>query len=219
MKSKRPSFRTSSGYLLAVLILACLTPDAQCQERDRKHQFIMYLTAPTKTPISETKSSALNIGDKAWTMEVGVQTKLWGLIGISGALGYGGAKDNGSFTQSTTWGDLESSFTTLSYDFKVGMWTPPLNLIKGGGLNFSAAGSVGYEGFSGTREIVNCEDCEKEKYSFKGGFFVEPEISFYFYQDLFGVGTSYRYFLGDGDLNGSWTILKLMVRFDLINKL
>lgn len=204
--------------LASLLILLLFLPEIFGQENDKKHQFIMYITAPTMTILDEEKSQNLDIGNKAWTMEVGFQTKLYGLIGISGALGYGGTKDNNSFSQSTTWGTLESSFSTLSYDFKAGMWTPPLNMIKEGGLNFSAGASLGYEGFSGRREIVNCEDCRKEKYSFQGGFFVEPEVSFFFYHSLFGVGSSYRYFFGNGDLKGSWTLLKLMVRFDLLNQ-
>lgn len=215
--SKSP-FRSIPRHLIIIFIFAAVITDVHCQEDKGKHQFIMYLTAPTMTTLNEAKSNDLEIGDKAYTMELGVQTKLYGLIGISGALGYGGTKDNNSFTQSTTWGTLESSFSTLSYDFKAGIWTPQLYLKKGGDLNFSAGISSGYEGFSGRRQIVNCEDCKVEKYKFKGGFFVEPEISIFFYQNLFGVGTSYRYFFGDTDLNSSWTILKLMVRFDLLNQ-
>jgi len=205
-------------YLMITFFLGTISMDVCAQESKGKHQFLMYLTAPTMTYLNEVKSTDLEIGDIAWTMEVGVQTKLYGLIGISGALGYGGVKDHNSFSQSTTWGTLESSFSTLSYDFKAGAWTPLWNVKKGGNLSFTAGFSLGYEGFSGRREIVNCEDCKVEKYQFTGGFFAEPEISFFFLQNLLGVGTSYRYFFGETDLNGSWTILKMMVRFDLLNR-
>ena len=210
--------RILSVNVLISFTIAAILPAAQCQEREGKHQFIMYVTAPTMTAVSADKSDEYGIGDKAWTMEVGVQTKLYSWIGISGALGYGGMRDYNPFSQGTTWGTLESSFSTLSYDFKAGAWTPELGLIKGGKLNLSAGLSAGYEGFSGRREIVNCEDCEVEKFSFKGGFFVEPEINLFFYKNLIGVGSSYRYFLGDNDLISSWTLLKVMVRFDLLNK-
>ncbi|MCP4311139.1 MAG: hypothetical protein GY790_07755 [Bacteroidetes bacterium] len=206
------------GYLYVVCFLGAMSLNVNAQESRGKHQFLMYLTAPTMTFLDEDRSADLNIGDVAWTMEVGVQSKLYGLVGISGSLGYGGVKDHNSFTQSTTWGTLESSFTTLTYDFSTGIWSPLWYLNGQDGLSFTGGLSLGYEGISGRREIVNCDNCDVEKYSFNGGFFLEPELSFYFLQDLVGVGTSYRYFFGDTDLNGSWTILKLLVRFDLLNR-
>jgi len=217
MKNTRPKIRILFLNVL-IFLLTTIHPDALCQEQEGKHQLIMYMTAPTMTTIRDGKSDDLDIGNKAWMAEIGICTKLYHLIGISGALGYGSIKDYNTFTQSTTWGDLESSFTTLSYDFKAGIWTPELGLIKDRKLNVSAGTSIGVEGFSGRREIVNCEDCEVEKYKFKGGFFVEPEINFFFCQNLIGVGTSYRYFFGDNDLISSWTLLKIMVRFDLLNR-
>jgi hypothetical protein len=205
------------NYLLSILILTSILPDLSGQIRENKHHFLMYVTAPTVTNIEDVKSNELDIGEQAWTFEMGVETKLFGLIGISGGLGYGSIKDHNSFSQNTTWGVLESSFSILTYDFKAGMWTPELDLLKKRSLKVSAGLSMGYEGFSGRREIVNCEDCQVEKYKFKGGFFVEPEISFFFYHDLIGLGTSYRYYFGNIDLMNSWTILKIMVRMDLIN--
>ena len=210
--------RILSVNVLFIFAIAAMLSTAQCQENEGKHQFIMYVTAPTMTTISADKADEYGIGDRAWTMEVGMQTKLFHLVGISGALGYGGMKDYNPFTQGTTWGTLESSFSTLSYDFKAGLWTPVLALMKERDLNLSAGASVGFEGFSGRREIVNCDDCEVEKFSFKGGFFVEPEISLFFYKNLIGVGSSYRYFFGNSDLISSWTLLKVMVRFDLLNR-
>lgn len=217
MMNTRPEIRILFLNALIFSVFIAIHPDTLCQEKEGKHQFIMYMTAPTMTTIREGRSDELDIANRAWMAEIGVGTKLYHLIGISGALGYGGIKDYNTFTQGTTWGDLESSFTTLSYDFKAGIWTPELGLIKDRKLNVSAGASIGVEGFSGRREIVNCKDCEVEKYKFKGGFFVEPEINFFFYQNLIGVGTSYRYFFGDIDLNSSWTLLKIMVRFDLLN--
>lgn len=210
-----------AGFLIVNCFIAALSMDVCAQESKGKHHFLMYMTAPTMTFLNQDRSSELEIGDMAWTMELGVQSKLYGWIGISGALGYGGTKDYNSFSQGTTWGTLESSFTTLSYDFKAGVWSPHFSLTKMNkdeGLNFTAGISSGYEGFSGRREIVNCENCDVEKFSFRGGFFVEPEISIFFLKNLLGVGTSYRYFVGNSDLNASWTLLKLMVRFDLLNQ-
>ena len=144
---------------------------------------------------------------------MGLQTRLFDFVGISAGLGYGSIKDHNSFTQGTTWGTLESSFTTLSYDFKAGLWTPEIKIFKNRDIKVAGGSSLGIEGFSGRREIVNCKDCNVEKFRFKAGVFIEPEINFFFYKDLLGIGTSYRYFFGDSDLNYSWTILKLMIRF------
>ena len=135
-------------------LFAGLHAEAFSQEDEGKHQFIMYVTAPTKTMVSEERSDEYGIGNKAWTMELGIQTKLYGLIGISGALGYGGMKDYNSFSQGTTWGTLESSFSVLSYDFKAGLWTPVLHLLKQRELNLSAGASIGFEGFSGRRQQI-----------------------------------------------------------------
>lgn len=219
MTLKRIELRIFLLNLFVVALFAGIHSGASCQDDKGKHQFIMYVTAPTRTMVSEEISDEYGIGNKAWTMELGIQTKLYGLIGISGALGYGGIKDYNPFSQNTTWGNLESSFSVLSYDFKAGPWTPVLRLSKQRELNLSAGASIGFEGFSGRREIVNCEDCEVEKFKFNGGFFVEPEIHLFFYKNLLGVGTSYRYFFGYDDLIGGWTILKMMVRFDLINEI
>lgn len=218
MKVVHPQTQSFSRILILLLLMLMVMPDAQSQDEKKKHHIIMYFTAPTKTTIDIAKANSLDIGDQAWTMEVGVETKLFGRIGISGGLGYGAVKDNNSFSQNTTWGQLESSFSTLTYDFKVGIWTPELDLLKEGKLHFSGGASLGYEGFSGRREIVNCEDCKVEKFEFEGGIFVEPEINFFFYQDLIGLGTSYRYFFGENDIKTSWTILKIMVRMDLLNQ-
>ena len=111
MMNTRPEIRILFLNAL-IFLMSAIHPDAFCQEQEGKHQFIMYITAPTMTTIRDGKSDELNIEDKAWMMEIGVCTKLYHLIGISGALGYGGIKDYNTFTQSTTWGDLESSFTT-----------------------------------------------------------------------------------------------------------
>lgn len=221
MRNTRTLLRYPAVLLSLCFFRVFLSADVYGQDSRGKHHFLMYLTAPTMTFLNEDKTSELEIGDVAWTMEIGVQSKLNGWIGISGALGYGGIKDYNSFSQGTTWGTLESSFTTLSYDFKAGVWSPHFSLTKtknDEGLNFTAGVSSGYEGFSGRREIVNCENCDVEKFSFRGGIFVEPELSFFFLRNLLGVATSYRYFVGNGDLNSSWTLLKVMVRFDLLNQ-
>ena len=200
---------------LAIIMIGLMFQEVHCQEEEKKHWIGFYLTTPTKTSIREGKSADLNIGNTAWMVEMGLQTRLFDLVGISAGLGYGSIKDHNSFTQSTTWGTLESSFTTLSYDFRAGLWTPEFKVLKNRDIKVSGGSSFGFEGFSGRREIVNCRDCNVEKFRFKGGFMLEPEVNFFFYKDLLGVGTSYRYFLGDGDLNYSWTILKLMMRFGI----
>jgi len=198
---------------LAVLMTGLIHPNAFCQEDEKKHWIGLYLTTPTMTTINDAKSADLKVDNKAWMAEMGLQAKLFNLVGISAGLGYGSIKDHSSFTQNTTWGTLESSFTTLSYDFKAGLWTPEVRLIKNRDVKVFAGAFLGIEGFSGRREIVNCENCNVEKYRFKAGFFIEPEINLFFYKDMLGIGTSYRYFFGNNDLKYSWTILKLMIRF------
>lgn len=212
MKHTRSSTRTLIMSTLAIFIIGLMHPDAFCQEDEKKHRIGVSLTTPTMTSIAGAKSAELNIDHKAWMIEMGLQAKLFDLVGISAELGYGAIKDHGSFTQNTTWGTLESSFTTLSYDFKAGLWTPEVRLIKKRDVKFCAGAWLGIEGFSGRREIVNCKNCDVEKYSFQAGFFIEPEINFFFYKDILGIGTSYRYFFGDNDINYSWAILKLMYR-------
>lgn len=195
-----------------LFMIFCIHLDAECQNKEKKHQFIIYLTTPTMTTIRDGKSPDPDIENKAWMAEIGMGTKLFQIVGISGATGLGSIKDNNSFTQNTTAGTLESTFTTLCYDFKAGLWTPEIKLIKSRDLKLSVGTSIGIEGFSGKREIEDCIDCIEEKYEFKGGFFVEPELNLFFFQDLIGLGTSYRHFFDGSDLKNSWTILKIMIK-------
>ncbi len=213
MRNTRSKTRILIMSALAIIMIGLMHPEVYCQEDEKKHWIGAYLTAPTMTSIRDGKSSDLNIGNTAWMVEMGLQARLFDFVGISAGLGYGSIKDHNSFTQGTTWGTLESSFTTLSYDFKAGLWTPEIKIFKNRDIKVAGGSSLGIEGFSGRREIVNCRDCNVEKFRFKAGVFIEPEINFFFYKDLLGIGTSYRYFFGDSDLNYSWTILKLMIRF------
>lgn len=138
MKSNITKCRILLNYILIFTLFTAIHFEVFCQEEQGKHQFIMYITAPTMTSVSENISEEYGIGDQAWTMEVGVHTRLFHLVAISGAIGYGGIKDYLPFSQGTTWGTLESSFSTLSYDFKAGLWTPALAMKKEKELNLSA---------------------------------------------------------------------------------
>lgn len=199
--------------LLAVFLVIAYNP-AFTQIKEKDNCFILFMNAPSGTKIPTTLADEYEIGEMSWMADLGMEYKLKQIVSFSSGVGMGSIKDHASFTQNTTMGEKESTFTTFSYYFKTGIWIPDISLMKDRDLMMALGSNVGYEGLGGKREIEDCIDCKEEKFNFKGGFFLEPELNLFFFQNLLGVGTSYRYYFTASDLEYKIVILKLMLRID-----
>ena len=203
--------------LIFILLIEIFPADSQISEvssKPKHHSFIMYFNLPTVTTITSEKANLIGIGPHEWGFDFGLGLRLYRHINIAGEIGIGSFKDNNSFSNSTTLGEMESSFNSVHYFIEIGIWTAPVHLSKTRDLELAAGLNTGVGGFHGSREINNCSDCERESFSFQSSPFLEPELNFYFFQGYFGIGTSYRYYFSGGDLLNRITILKLLVKLD-----
>ena len=211
---KRKNFLNIRYSLILTVFVFFAYNLAFAQTKKKDNSFILFMNAPSGTKISSSLAEEYEIGNTTWMCDLGLEFKLKQLVSFSSGVGMGGAKDHASFTQNTTMGEKESTFTTFSYYFKSGIWVPEFSVMKDRDLMLALGSSVGIEGLSGKREIEDCIDCKEEKFDFDGGFFLEPELNLFFFQNLLGVGTSYRYYFTASDLEYKIVILKLMLRID-----
>jgi hypothetical protein len=112
-------------------------------------------------------------------------------------------RDQGSFTQTTTAGDMNSSADLLYYSAMAGVRSPSVRMLP-----FIPATSFGlYGGGSGTkgkRSIDKCVDCYSEDITIAGGSFVQPTL-------VFGEGkarmrVSDRYFTGGKGIRSVYSL-------------
>ena len=186
-----------------------------CFGQDKKnHSFVLYLNAPSMTKIVTDKADEISIKDVVWAADMGLEFRFFTYSGLTLGVGFGSAKDYNSFTQNTTMGEKESSFNFFLYDLKAGFWSPDIKLLKKRDLVMNLRANAGYEGMTGKREIDDCTNCQEEKYGFEAGLFLEPEINFFFYRNLIGLGSAYRFYLMEADTQYKIVLLKIMLRLD-----
>jgi hypothetical protein len=180
----------------------------------KKHSFIFYMILPSVTTINSDRAAEVGTGTHEWGFDIGLGVRLYRHFNLTGEIGLGGMKDKNSFTNNTTAGEMESSFNTFHYCIETAIWTSPVSLSKTRDLELAAGLNAGVGGFRGIREVNNCRDCDRERYKFTSKPFIEPELNFYFFQGLFGLGTSYRYYFSGGQLLNRITVLKLILKID-----
>lgn len=187
----------------------------QCKAQQSKAgSFIIYLDAPTFSKLTSEKSDEISIAENLWAAELGLEVRLLKYTGLSFGVGFGSVKDHNAFSQQTTHGEKESSFNTYALNAKGGFWSPPIVPFEKRDLQIVFRANAGYEWVTGKREIDDCVDCVEEKYDFTAGVFAEPEVNFFFFQNLLGIGTAYRYYFQQTDLKYNIVMLKLMLRID-----
>ena len=207
--------KPSLTFLSIFFLLFIETINCTAQEKQKRGSaFMLYLNTPSATIITSEKSDEYEIGRTSWMADFGLEYKFRGIATLSGGVGIGDIKDNNSFTQNTNMGEMESSFTTYSYNVKSGIWIPEFSIFPQRDLHVAIGTNLGIEGLAGKREIENCSNCSSEDFSFSGGLFAEPEVNFFFYQDILGVGTSYRYYFTSSDLEYKIVLLKLILRIN-----
>jgi len=203
------------SHIIISLLLFITINNAIAQQKEKKvNAFMFYMNAPSATILIPEKSDECEIGKTSWMTDLGMEVKLRGLITLSGGVGIGSIKDYNPFTQNTTLGEKESTFMTYSYNLKSGIWIPEFSVLKKRDLHVAMGANLGWEGFTGTRKIENCSDCRSDHFSFKNGIFAEPEMNFFFFQDYLGIGTSYRYYFNNSDLEYKIVLLKLILRIN-----
>ncbi len=200
------------SFYLLVIVPAQLST---CFGQEKKeHSFVLYLNAPSMIKLTNDRADEVSIKDAVWAADMGLEFRFFTYSGLTLGVGFGSAKDYNSFSQNTTMGEKESSFNFFLYDLKAGFWSPDIKLLKKRDLKMNLRANVGYEGMTGKREIDDCTNCEEEKFGFEAGLFLEPEINFFFYQNLVGLGTAYRFYLMDSDTKFKYVLLKIMLRLD-----
>lgn len=187
----------------------------QCTaQKSKANSFIIYLDAPTLSKLTSEKSDEISIAENLWAAELGLEVRLLKYTGLSFGVGFGSVKDHNAFSQQTTQGEQESSFNTYAINAKGGFWSPPIVPFDKRDLQIVFRANAGYEWVTGKREIDECTDCAEEKYEVSAGVFAEPEVNFFFFQNLLGIGTAYRYYFQQTDLKYNIVMLKLMLRID-----
>jgi hypothetical protein len=207
------TYAKPSVLLSLIIVFAVFSTYCQAQEM-KSGSFIIYLNAPSMTKIKAETSDEISIAQNAWAAELGLEVRMFRYTGISFGVGFGSVKDYNSFSQQTTQGEKESSFNTFTINAKAGFWSPPVIPFAKRDLQINFRANAGYDWVTGKREIDECADCKEEKYNLEAGFFAEPEINFFFFQNLLGIGTAYRYYIPQTDLKYSIIMLKLMLRID-----
>ncbi len=187
---------------------------SEVNSQPKRNSFLIYLSVPSVTTITMEKANLTGIGPHEWGFDLGLGFRFHRHFYTAGEIGLGSFKDNNSFTNNTTLGEMSSSFNTVHYNIEIGIWTSPVHISKKRDLELAGGINGGIGGFRGTREINNCSDCESEHFKFTNTPFIEPELNAYFFQGIFGIGTSYRYYFSGGDLLNRITILKLLVKMD-----
>ncbi len=111
--------------------------------------------------------------------------------GLRGAVGLGSVflSDNAAFSQTVedqfgNVSEADSSAGITAFTFEVGY---EYDLTR----EVSASINAGYMFLTGSRSIENCSDCDKDTFDLDNGFYVEPEIGYYFAE--WGVGARYIY--------------------------
>lgn len=108
-----------------------------------------------------------------------------------GAVGFGSVflSDNAAFSQT-----VEDEFGNLSEaesSAAIGAFTMELGYEYKLTREITASVNAGYMFLTGSRSIENCSDCETDKFDLDSGFYVEPEIGYYFAD--WGIGARYIY--------------------------
>lgn len=201
------------SIVISVIIFAALSLQCTAQQ-SKTGSFIIYMNAPSMSKIKAETSDEISIAQNEWAAELGLETRMFRYTGISFGVGFGSVKDYNSFSQQTTQGEKESSFNTFAINAKAGLWSPPVIPFAKRDLQIVVRANVGYNWVTGKREIDDCADCMEEKYDLSAGLFAEPEVNFFFFQNLLGIGTAYRYYIPQTDLKYSIIMLKLMLRID-----
>ncbi|MBN2275181.1 MAG: hypothetical protein JXR41_03910 [Bacteroidales bacterium] len=205
------------NFPAAILIMLLMSMVLSCPvyaQKTKPGSFIIYMNAPHLAKLSEDKSTETSTAQNIWAAELGMELRLFRYTGISFGVSFGSIKDYNTFDQLTTHGEMESSFNTYSLNAKAGLWSPPIIPFEKRDLQIVFRVNGGYEHMTGKREIDECVDCREDKYDIKAGFFAEPEVNFFFFQNLLGIGTAYRYYFSETDLKYNMVILRLMLRID-----
>lgn len=208
-RQRRTTVKIFRLLFIISLLISITGFSAKGQLKKLIHSYSLYTTMPTLTWIDSEKADNIGIKKLSYQIEFGLGVQVLKVVKLSIGVGFGRGKDSNGFAQNTTSGILDSKFTIFNMFASGGLVTPEIKLPK---FLILTGVNVGYERYSGEREIVNCVNCHNEDYNFEAGLFVEPEINILFKEGAIGLGTAYRYYLGEHELNGSWVVIKLVAR-------
>ncbi|MCX6577129.1 MAG: hypothetical protein NTV82_12150 [Candidatus Aminicenantes bacterium] len=155
--------------------------------------------------LKDASASSLRTSSSGFTFGLGGGIVIFKFFDIGVGFGIVFLKDKDPFTNLTTGGEKSSSVAPVFYYLQAGVQVPIPFKNKRGLFPLWIGAHEGVMGVSATREIGNCVDCDKEKLSFIGRTYFQPEIKIQVARDVF-VGAAYSIFCRCSDFKNKITL-------------
>jgi len=155
--------------------------------------------------LKDASASSLRTSSSGFTFGLGGGIVIFKFFDIGVGFGIVFLKDKDPFTNLTTGGEKTSSVSPLFYYAQAGVQVPIPFKNKRGLFPLWIGAHEGVMGVSATREIGNCVDCDKEKLSFIGRAYFQPEIKIQVARDVF-IGAAYSIFCRCSDFKNKITL-------------
>jgi hypothetical protein len=155
--------------------------------------------------LKDTGASRLRTSSSGFTFGLGGGIVFFKFFDIGVGFGIVFLKDKDPFTNLTTGGEKSSSVAPVFYYAQAGVQVPIPFKNKSGLFPLWIGAHEGVMGVSATREIANCIDCDKEKLSFIGRTYFQPEIKIQVAREIF-IGAAYSIFCRCSDFKNKITL-------------
>jgi hypothetical protein len=143
--------------------------------------------------LKEASAGSLRTSSSGFTFGLGGGIVFFKFFDVGVGFGIVFLKDKDPFTNLTTGGEKTSSVAPVFYYGQAGVQVPIPFKNKSGLFPLWIGAHEGVMGVSATREIADCIDCDKEKLSFKGRTYFQPEIKIQVAREVF-IGAAYTIF-------------------------